>query len=123
MIFWSPSQTADEFHSLIVNLENFVTDMSSRSTRFVLITGNFNVKYINWSINDTTTSKGAQLYYLTTLCDLKNLITEPTHILENSFRCIDLIFTSQLNLVLDYRVHPTLHSNGHHQNNLIKYLA
>ena len=40
---------------------------------------------------------------------------EPTHILDNAIACIDLIFTSQPNMVIDPGVHASLHSNCHHQ--------
>ena len=46
---------------------------------------------------------------------MKQVITEPTHILENSSSCIDLIFFNQSNLITDSGVHPTLHSKCHHQ--------
>ena len=34
---------------------------------------------------------------------------------KNSSSCIDLIFTNQPNLIMDSRVHPTLHSKCNHQ--------
>ena len=37
------------------------------------------------------------------------------NILENSSFCIDLIFTSQPNLITESGVHPSLHPNCHHQ--------
>ena len=37
------------------------------------------------------------------------------HVLENSSSCVDLIFISQPNLVVDSGVHPSLHPNCHHQ--------
>ena len=43
------------------------------------------------------------------------IINEPTHILENSSYCIDLIFTSQPNLITESGVHLSLHPNCHHQ--------
>ena len=46
---------------------------------------------------------------------MKQVITEPTHILENSSSCIDLIFSNQPNLIMDSGVHPALHSKCHHQ--------
>ena len=46
---------------------------------------------------------------------MKQAITEPTHILENCSSCIDLIFSNQPNLIMDSRVHPVIHSKGHHQ--------
>ena len=38
-----------------------------------------------------------------------------THVLESSSSCIDLIFTSQPNLITESGVHPSLHPNAHHQ--------
>ena len=47
--------------------------------------------------------------------DLK-IINQPTHILNNSSSCIDLLFTTQRNnLVMESGVHSSLQSNCHHQ--------
>ena len=53
--------------------------------------GDFNAKLSNWSSNDTTTTEGAQLNYLTSLYGMKQFITGPAHILGNSSTSIDLI--------------------------------
>ena len=41
------------------------------------------------------------------------VINEPTHLLENFSSCIDLIITSQPNLITESGVHPSLHPNFH----------
>ena len=41
--------------------------------------------------------------------------SSPTHILQNSSPCIDLIVTNLPSLVVDSGVHPSLHTNCHHQ--------
>ena len=46
---------------------------------------------------------------------MKQVITKPTHILESSARYIDLIFTNQPNMVVDFRVHSSLHEKCHYQ--------
>ena len=43
------------------------------------------------------------------------LINQFTYILNNSSSCADFLFTSQCNLVMESGVHPSLHSNCHHQ--------
>ena len=48
-------------------------------------------------------------------CGLYQVINEPTHILEKSSSCIDLIFPSQPNLITESEVQPSLHSNCYHQ--------
>ena len=102
------------FNSFTTNLEKLVTNISSTNPHFILLIGDFNTKSSNWSPNDTTTAEGAQLDYLTPLYGKKQVITEPTHILENSSSCRDLIFSNQPNLFMDSRVYTTLHSKCHH---------
>ena len=43
------------------------------------------------------------------------MINEPSHIIGSSSSCIDLIFTSQPNLITESGVHPSIHPNSHHQ--------
>ena len=59
--------------------------------------------------------KGVKLNFFTYQFGLSQIIKEPTHILENSSSCIDLIFTTQPNMVLESGVHHSLHQNCHHQ--------
>ena len=108
------SQSFDDFNSFTTNLEKLVTNISSTNPHFILLIGDFNTKSSNWSPNDTTTAEGAQLDYLTPLYGKKQVITEPTHILENSSSCRDLIFSNQPNLLMDSRVYTTLHSKCPH---------
>ena len=113
-MYCSPSQTSNDFNSFTTNLEKIVVNISSANSHFILMIGDFNAKSSNWPSNDTTTAEGAQLDYLISLYGMKQVITEPTHILENSSSCIDLIFSNQPNLIMDSGVHPTLHSKFHH---------
>ena len=46
----------------------------------------------------------------------------PTHIPDTGFSYIDLIFTSQPNLVIVLSVHPSLHPIFHHQINFAKFI-
>ena len=52
---------------------------------------------------------------------MSQVINEPTHILDNSKSCIDLIYTPQPNMIMDSGVHPSLHSNCHHQIIYVKF--
>ena len=46
---------------------------------------------------------------------LSQVINEPTHISQNFNSCIDLPFTNQQNFITDAEIHPSFHSNCHHQ--------
>ena len=114
-LYWSPSQTSDEFQSFINNLERLLININSFDPHFVILLGDFNAKSKSWSTNAKTTEEGTILENLTFLFGMKQLISDPTHILQHSSSCIDLIFVNQPNLVIDSGIHPSLHQNCHHQ--------
>ena len=95
----SPSQTSDESDSFIANLEEILINTSRNNPCFVLIISYFNAKSSNWSSNDTITAGVTQLDYLTSLYGMKQVVTEPIHILESSASCRDLILPSSLTLL------------------------
>ena len=82
---------------------------------------NRNIKSKNLYINDKTNEEGAKIEFVTSQFGLYQIINEPAHVLENSSSCIDLIFTSQPNLVVNSGVHPSLHPNCHHQIVYLKF--
>ena len=114
-LYRSPSQTYYEFDSFITNLEKIVVDISRSNPHFLLLIGDVNAKSSNWSSNDATTAEVAQLDYFTSLYGMKQVITEPGHILESFDSCIDLIFTNQPSIVMDSGVHLSLHEKCNHQ--------
>ena len=63
---------------------------------------------------DKTTPEGTKLDNLTSQYGLNQLVKEPADISDNYRSCINLIFTSHLNLV-DFSIHTSLHENCHHQ--------
>ena len=92
---------SDKFEAFLVNLEKCISNVSSGQSNFVLLISDFHVKSRNRSDHDIATTEGAQLDSLLTLFSIRQFVTEPIHILENVSSCIDLIFTKQLNIVLD----------------------
>ena len=80
-----------------------------------MVLGDFNAKNKLWFDQDNTLYEGSILNDLMAQYGLTQIIHEPTHILESSVSCIDLIFTSQENLVTNSGVHSSLHPNYHHQ--------
>ena len=76
--------------------------------------GDFNAKSSNWYNKDITSDEGRNIEAVTSQNGLHQEINEPTHILNKSSSCIDLIFYSQPNLLIKSGVHPSLHPNCHH---------
>ena len=81
----------------------------------IVILGDFNAKSSNWYKHDKTTCEGSKIEAITSQFGLKQSIQEPIHIVSNSSSCIDLVFASQPNLVMESRLHSSLHENCHHQ--------
>ena len=69
----------------------------------------------NWYCNDKSSSKGSAMESVTEKSSLQKIIKEPTHISNTLSPSIDLILTSQTNLMADSAVHSPLHPNCHHQ--------
>ena len=114
-LYRTPSQPQDEFHDFLTNLEINLEDSFNSNPFLTTVIGDFHAKSKNWSEGDRSTIKGSKIEFLTSPFGPSQIIKEPTHILENSSSCIDLIFTTQPNMVLESGVHHSLHQNCHHQ--------
>ena len=82
--------------------------------------GDFNAKSSNYNKN-VTSNEGRKIDAVTSQNDLHQEINEPTHILNNSSSCIDLVFNSQPNLLIESVVDKSLHPNCHHQRIFAKF--
>ena len=83
--------------------------MTDNNPFLVVTIGDFNAWSSRWCINGKSNYEGTKIDCLATEHDLKQVINEPTHLLENSSSCIDLKFTSQPNLVKDAGIHSSFH--------------
>ena len=92
-----------------------MTKLIKKNPFLTVALGDFNAKSQIWSKNDKTSYEWPKLDILTCSHELHQLINEPTHLLDSSSSCIDLTFTSQINLVMESGVQPSLHPNFHHQ--------
>ena len=104
-LYRSPNQYQDE-----LNLDSIMTN----NPFLTVILGEFNAKSSLLYNNDVATYEGSKIDGVTSQFGLQQRIKEPTHIIADSLSCIDLIFTTQPNLVMEYGVHSSLHSDWHH---------
>ena len=65
-------------------------------------------------VNDTVMIIDNIIDNITSQFGLRQVIKEPTHILDTSSSFIDLIFASLPHLIIDSGVHSSLHPNCHH---------
>ena len=95
--------------------------MANKSPFLIVVLVDFNVRMQGWYQNDITTFEGFKIDIATSQFGLSQIRKEPTHILSNSASGIDLICTSQPNLVMHSGVHTSLHPNCHHQIRFAKF--
>ena len=67
----------------------------------MVVLGDFDAKPKSWYANDSTNFEGSKIDFLTFSFGFHQNINKPTCILNNSFPCIDLVFTTQPNLVME----------------------
>ena len=114
-LYRTPSQSQDEFHDFTTNLDMNLNNSFNSNPFLTTAIDDFSAKSKKWSDGDRSTIEGSKVDFLTSQFGLFEIIKEPTPILENSSSCIDLIFTTQPNMVLESRVSHSLHQKCHHQ--------
>ena len=114
-LYRSPSQSQDYFETFADNFEMTLEILAQNFFFLITAIGAFHAKSKNWYNKDKTSFKDNTVENVILQLRLHQLIHEATHILQNSSSCIDLIFTSQSNLVTESGVHSSLHSSCHHQ--------
>ena len=112
-LYRSPSQNQDDFLAFKGNLGMNLETLAQRNPFLTVVIGDFNAKSKNWCNQDSTNFEGVTIENLTSQFGLSQIINEATHILEASSSCIDLIFTTQPNLVVESGVQPSLLANCH----------
>ena len=96
----SPSQNKDDFETFLENLKLNFDHMDEKNPFMMVVLGDFNARSKSWYTNDSTNFKGSKSDFLTSSFGFHQIINNPTHVLNNSSSCIDLIFTAQPNLVM-----------------------
>ena len=111
----SPNQSQDDFESFANNFELNIDAVTANNPFLIVVFGDFNIKSNLWFKGDKPSYEGSKIDAITSHFGLQQLINEPTHLVVDSSSFIDLIFTSQPNLVIESGVHSSLHPNCHHQ--------
>ena len=83
-LYPSPSQTDDEFDEFLRSFESIIDNISQSELYFEIITDYFNTRSSSWWGNDINNFEGICIESLTSSHSLKQLISEPTHLLPTS---------------------------------------
>ena len=69
-----PSQTSDDFEKFTDNFEVTLDTPAESNSHLIVVLGDFNIKSKNWYINDTTTTEGANIEFVTSQYGLRQII-------------------------------------------------
>ena len=106
----SPSQVREDFESYC-NL--FLSNINDISLACSIITGTFNARSTKWWKLDKENLEECEIN-ITRPAGYSQLINQPTHITKDSLPCIDLIFTSNPNLINISGAEISLFEKFHH---------
>ena len=115
LLYRSPSQNQEKFNTFLDNFESILEIVILFNPFLTILIGDFNAKCASRYSKGSSTTEATKSRLLTSQFGLNQMINEPTYITKNSSTCIDLLFTSQTNLVIESGVHSSLHPNCHHQ--------
>ena len=101
-IYRSPRQNQDEFKNSSTNFDILLNNVNDELPLCSIVTDDFNARYSRWRKNDTANLQGYELDSLTLLAGYNQIIDKPTHVINTSMSCIDLIFCINKRAISNY---------------------
>ena len=109
----SPSQGHDKLERFRTNFDLLFSNINNLHPTCSIVLGDFNAKCSKWCASDKNNTAGIELDNITT-SGYNQMIGKPTHYINESSSCIDLIFSSNVNLTKNCGVERSLHKTCHH---------
>ena len=81
---------------------------------YSIIAGDLDARCSRWWKNNTTNLTGQEIDSLTSSAGYKQIIDKPTHVIDNSMSCIDLIFCTDQNAISNYGIDVSMFKKCHH---------
>ena len=112
-IYCSPGQNRDEFQNFYANFHTPLNNINDKFPICSFVTGDFNARNSRWWKNDIINSVVLELDSLTLSAWYTQIIDKPTHGLNSSMSCIDLIFCTNLNVISKHDVDVSIFDKCH----------
>ena len=113
-LYLSPSQSHDEFENFCIKFVILLSQINDELPICSVVTGDFNARCSRWWRNDITNFAGKKIDFLTSSAGYTQIIDKPTHVINKSKSCIDLIFCTNQNVITKYGVDASLFDKCHH---------
>ena len=92
-LYRSPSQSHEELDTFCSNLDLLLSNINNNYPNCSILIGDFNAKSSKWCSSDKDNKAGCELDNITTSAGYSQMIDKPTHFINESSSCIDLIFS------------------------------
>ena len=113
-LYRSPSQNNDEFENFCTDFNLLLTSINNENPSCSVVLGDFNAKCSKWWPGNKENLEGREIYSLTSTAGYSQLINQPTHTINTSSSCIDLIFCSNTKIITESGVEKSLFDKCHH---------
>ena len=98
-LYRSPSQSHEELKSFSLNLDLLLSNINNQHPACSIVIGDFNAKFSKCCTTDKNNTAGLEIDSITTAAGYSQMINKPTHFINESSSCIDLIFSSNTSFV------------------------
>ena len=110
-LYRSPSQSHDELERFSANFDLLLSNINDLHLSCSIVLGDFNARCSKWCASDKNNFAGIELDNITTISGYNQMIDKPTHYINESSSCIDLIFSTNVNItkIVEFSNHPIKH--------------
>ena len=104
----SRCQSCDKFNTFYSNSDLFLSNMNDLNPASLIVISDLNAGNSKWWSSDKQNFEGGGIHSSTTSAGYTQLTDQPTHIISNSFSCIDVVFASNPNVIYNSNVELSL---------------
>ena len=113
-LYWSPTQSHEELENFCSNLDSLLSNINDQDSACSIVKGDFNAKHSNWYTTGKVNAAGPELDSITMTAGYSQMINKPTHFLNESSSCVDLIFSANTSFVKICGSEPLIYEKCHH---------
>ena len=113
-IYRSPNLNHEELENFNSNFHLLLSNINDNHPTCSILIGDFNAKSSRCCNSDKSIRASEELDSITKSAGYSQLINQPTHFVNKTSSCINLIFSSDLNITKNCGIEKTIHEKCHH---------
>ena len=110
----SPSQDHNKLVNFCSELNVLLTNINNNQAACSVLISDFNAKCSKWWSSDRNNIAGFEIDDITTTAGYSHVINKPTHFINGTSSCIDLIFSSNVRFIRNYGIAQSIYEKCHY---------